>query len=1341
MGRLHTDPPAALTGVASPGVSDKPSRADHTHAFNVPAMIAAIQAAAPKNPVTGVSVLQGPPGPPGSPANIAAHVAAYAPHPDYLPVVRPEQFGAIADGVTNDTFALQEAINYAATLTTYGGMVELGDKVYAVGNLVAVAGKTLTIRGRGVGASRLRMLPGTTGAMFTLTGARSFFLQDFRADGLKVDGTYFLYATTGPFQFPVLRGVRTTYFERVFYMTGDSYLPLGMELTGVYFFLFRTCGIDLAQVGPIGAGESMFYCNGVYCGGADVESDLIVPVAGLSVTADTPDTTHDALAWTEDPYAQFGYCIQRKAAGSSDEWAFVGWVEAGATVTYSAEKTVGTSWDYSVCRMTVGVFWYDAKAMNAPVLQCEYVGIGLYLTAARAVNIGQFYYEGRDIVYGGNPKPRAYGIYASVSSAVNVHGAWVDNADIAVFYKDTSGIIDGLDAYNCDTAAVRLFKNAAAVQPVTLMRIVCMGTTPAKLATAPGSDDNSQYIADNPRELVATDARDWEVSHGTLAKVSAAYRGIPKARVSADVNYGGLEILGTTGLRLWRIENDATPLTGTDRVGQRVRFMAYDNAGLNGLDMMSMERGASGAFLRFNCPGTAFGNSAVAATQVRFRGADGSNRDVIMSGDSDNARWFWRLNSVAVSGDTGAGLELWCCHADGSQNDNVMSFGRNVNNSVGITRTLGLSKTTDSSGSSTTTGGLWMYGGIRIGKSCIFGDAFATGVTSTATAGGTTTLTTASDYMQVFTGTANQAITFPAANGTGAGFSQQFLVENQSTGILTCNRAGSNTFEGAATSLAIPPGYGVHFKADGVSKWYGRLQSNLATNTATAEPTGFESPSAVSVAYDPATYKITLTQTGGVVYWYRGVRYVIASPYTSAAHTASAGQYFLGIGAGGAFAWAAVIWDFATTAQVAFVNYNSPAGVTFATRECHGLMPWQNHWADHNTVGTYRYSGGSLTAGTYEVQPAAETDAKNTPGFDAILVYDEDLPSTITATAEGSYTHMYIGASSVATFRTAQSFLTNRPAGTYPTWNNVLTGAETEAAGGNYLNVYTIHVPVTSEAGSQVYRTLILQPQAAHASLAAALAEDFRSLSVGSLASLSPEFVAYARITFRCHASYGTTGKVRIENVTYLTGSKATQVNTYPITPTSHTALSDRSALDQHPIASITMATDRLGGRTTAGSGSVEEITVGTGLSLAAGSLTCTVTGGSTPVYVRASSNASQVVTADTEPLEYEDEVTDTDAAWDGSAFTVPVGKGGVYQINACASYTGNDVSPLYIAVNGTKIVLGATRKDSSTAVATVHACLLLAAGDIVTIRLPATQTRTATSEANVITIVGPIRA
>jgi hypothetical protein len=338
-------------------------------------------------------------------------------------------------------------------------------------------------------------------------------------------------------------------------------------------------------------------------------------------------------------------------------------------------------------------------------------------------------------------------------------------------------------------------------------------------------------------------------------------------------------------------------------------------------------------------------------------------------------------------------------------------------------------------------------------------------------------------------------------------------------------------------------------------------------DAALREPTGFEDPKSVGVSYDSAARTITLTQAGGIVYWYQGTRYQLASPWTSSAHTATNGSWFLMFSTGGSIVWSNTVWDFEANGPVAYVDYNNPVGVSFGVRECHGLMPWQVHRELHDQIGTYRRSGGIPTAGTYALN--TDTAAAITPGFDAAEILDEDCPSTIPALTEGSYTHISIGVAGVITVRTAEPYLT-RTTGTYPNWNNATTGADVEAATGDFLNVYQILLPATSDAGSQTYRMLFLQPQVAHASLAAAQAEDFRSLSLGNLAGLSPEFVAFTRLTFSCQAANTTVGKVRLAALAYITGARASQTTLSSVTPTSHTALADRSVADQHPQSAVT---------------------------------------------------------------------------------------------------------------------------------------------------------------------------
>lgn len=65
------------------------------------------------------------------------------------------------------------------------------------------------------------------------------------------------------------------------------------------------------------------------------------------------------------------------------------------------------------------------------------------------------------------------------------------------------------------------------------------------------------------------------------------------------------------------------------------------------------------------------------------------------------------------------------------------------------------------------------------------------GFTSTATAGGTTTLSNVSSYYQLFTGALTQTVVLPVANTVTTGWT--FHICNNSTGNLTVNSSGGNT--------------------------------------------------------------------------------------------------------------------------------------------------------------------------------------------------------------------------------------------------------------------------------------------------------------------------------------------------------------------------------------------------------------------------------------------------------------------------------------------------------------------------------------------------------------------
>lgn len=99
--------------------------------------------------------------------------------------VTPEMFGAKGDGTTDDTTALQAAINSA--LTTNKGKAVLLTKQYRVTNTLNISANNLHIRGSGQDCVILKDF---SGDLFATTTTRVFYLW---FEGFAVDGKY----TTG----------------------------------------------------------------------------------------------------------------------------------------------------------------------------------------------------------------------------------------------------------------------------------------------------------------------------------------------------------------------------------------------------------------------------------------------------------------------------------------------------------------------------------------------------------------------------------------------------------------------------------------------------------------------------------------------------------------------------------------------------------------------------------------------------------------------------------------------------------------------------------------------------------------------------------------------------------------------------------------------------------------------------------------------------------------------------------------------------------------------------------------------------------------------------------------
>jgi len=318
-------------------------------------------------------------------------------------------------------------------------------------------------------------------------------------------------------------------------------------------------------------------------------------------------------------------------------------------------------------------------------------------------------------------------------------------------------------------------------------------------------------------------------------------------------------------------------------------------------------------------------------------------------------------------------------------------------------------------------------------------------------------------------------------------------------------------------------------------------------------PTGFVDNDAITVTYSYTNRTITLT--GDLSYYWKGTKKTLTSPWTSSAHTATLGSWFLYSIDGTNFTWSQTRWSFYDV-QVSYVNYGASAATTFATREVHGLMDVESHIESHDNIGTYRVSGGNATAGTYALN--TDTNAAITPGFDSAVIKDEDISTTIPAWIQGTYSTMYVNSTtSSSTFNLTESFPFLFTPASYITYNNVTAGTLVTGAVNRWFNVYQILIPTTTDTDSQKYRTIFLQPQIEHTSLLSATGEDVRALNLGALPNLSPEFVFWARLTYYTGASYTTTGKVQLVSITYVTGNKANQITVSGFNPTNHAALSN----------------------------------------------------------------------------------------------------------------------------------------------------------------------------------------
>ncbi|MDA3856209.1 MAG: hypothetical protein PF569_08180 [Candidatus Woesearchaeota archaeon] len=360
-------------------------------------------------------------------------------------------------------------------------------------------------------------------------------------------------------------------------------------------------------------------------------------------------------------------------------------------------------------------------------------------------------------------------------------------------------------------------------------------------------------------------------------------------------------------------------------------------------------------------------------------------------------------------------------------------------------------------------------------------------------------------------------------SGTPDAYPVALIYQIQIKGIDLGNITLNNVIDQSEINTADRVTYGnTNMDALNVKEGIDELKN---ITTITKDPTGFFEPENLVINYDSTARTVTIT-TMTEAYFKGKLVPELVSGWTSTAHDVASGAYFLYYD-GTSFVWSNTPWTF----DLLQIAYTYVDGVNFGLRECHGLMPYTTHLELHKTIGTYLDAGGDLSGYTLD-----STTLKN-PVVSACTIYDEDI-KTVNATNNSSvYTQFYnAGAGATSTFQIDQTaivpVLVNQP------YYNQFTGGawqQTLLPVSNYMALWQIAIPTTSDAESQKFRFIWVQGQTA-GTLSQIQALSPSNVNLGDLSLLSPEFVFINKVIIRYIG-----GNWSITSAEKITGTKTSQ--------------------------------------------------------------------------------------------------------------------------------------------------------------------------------------------------------
>lgn len=283
---------------------------------------------------------------------------------------------------------------------------------------------------------------------------------------------------------------------------------------------------------------------------------------------------------------------------------------------------------------------------------------------------------------------------------------------------------------------------------------------------------------------------------------------------------------------------------------------------------------------------------------------------------------------------------------------------------------------------------------------------------------------------------------------------------------------------------------------------------------ATKEFTGFTNNSNITVTYDKINKKIRLN--GDFKAYFKGVllsELIDGWESPALSYSTPNQAYFLyynGVG----FVWNTSTWTF-DYLQIAYVYYRADGTFIFALREVHGFMEHEVHDELHNTIGTYKVLGGTLT--NYVLNSTVATNRR--PTNDATTIKDEDLVSSHLARVGANYTHAYLtGADTILSDWNNAEIV--KVSGNRPYFNefNGTTWGQRLVDNNQYMCVWVLSFPSAADSDSQRYNFFYLQGQS-QGTLASQQALTPLNVQLGALGNISPEFVFLNKIIIRYTAA------------------------------------------------------------------------------------------------------------------------------------------------------------------------------------------------------------------------------